>query len=133
MIARITFMVRILIVDDSEFALSGLKVLLAGRADCELCGEAHDGRQAVMKAIDLSPDLIILDYSMPGMDGLHAAQEIYKVLPEVFILMCTLFPSRELEKEALKYGVKRVVAKAEMSRALAAALDDIRLAPKSVS
>ena len=124
---------RILIVDDSDFARTGLKVLLAGRTDCEVCGEANDGRQAVMKAIDLNPDLIILDYSMPGMDGLHVAQEIYKALPEAFILICTLFPSKELEREALKYGVRHVISKAEMSRALIAVFEDIRHNAKPVS
>jgi DNA-binding NarL/FixJ family response regulator len=124
---------RILIVDDSDFARTGLKVLLAGRTDCEVCGEANDGRQAVMKAIDLNPDLIILDYSMPGMDGLHVAQEIYKALPATLILMCTLFPSRELEKEAMKYGVRHVISKAEMSKALIAVLEGIRHTSKSVS
>jgi DNA-binding NarL/FixJ family response regulator len=124
---------RILIVDDSDFARTGLKVLLAGRSDCEVCGEANDGRQAVMKAIDLNPDLIILDYSMPGMDGLHVAQEIYKALPATLILMCTLFPSRELEKEAMKYGVRHVISKAEMSKALIAVLEGIRHTSKPVS
>ncbi len=116
---------RILIVDDSDFARTGLKVLLAGRQDCEICGEANDGKQAVMKAIDLNPDLIILDYSMPGMDGLHVAQEIYKALPSTLILICTLFPSRELEKEAMKYGVKHVISKAEMSKGLVAVIEGI--------
>jgi two-component system response regulator NreC len=124
---------RILIVDDSDFARTGLKVLLAGRSDCEVCGEANDGRQAVMKAIDLNPDLIILDYSMPGMDGLHVAQEIYKALPEAFILICTLFPSKELEREALKYGVRHVISKAEMSKALVAVFEDLRHNAKPVS
>jgi two-component system response regulator NreC len=116
---------RILIVDDSDFARTGLKVLLAGRSDCEICGEANDGRQAVKKAIELNPDLIILDYSMPGMDGLHVAQEIYKSLPTTLILICTLFPSRELEREAMKYGVRHVISKAEMSKALVAVIEDI--------
>ena len=124
---------RILIVDDSDFARAGLKVLLAGRPDCEICGEASDGRQAVMKAIDLSPDMIILDYSMPGMDGLHVAQELNKALPAAQILICTLFPSRELEREAMKYGVRQVISKAEMSRALMAAIEDFRHDPKPVS
>jgi two-component system response regulator NreC len=124
---------RILIVDDSEFARSGLKVLLGGRTDCEVCGEANDGKQAVLKAIDLNPDLIILDYSMPGMDGLHVAQEIYKALPAAQIVMCTLFPSRELEKEAVKYGVKQVISKAEMSKALVAAIEDFRPSANSIS
>src|SRR6202035_3927113 len=117
---------RLLIVDDIEFARTGLKVLLAGREDCEVCGEANDGRQAVMKAIDLIPDLIILDYSMPGMDGLHVAQEIYKALPSALILMCTLFPSRELEREAMKYGVKHVISKAEMSKGLVSVLETLQ-------
>src|ERR1700681_1645426 len=124
---------RILIVDDSDFARTGLKVLLAGRSDCEVCGEANDGRQAVMKAIDLNPDMIILDYSMPGMDGLHVAQEIYKALPSTLILICTLFPSRELEREAMKYGVRHVISKAEMSKALIAVLEGIRHTSKPVS
>jgi len=124
---------RILIVDDSEFARTGLKVLLAGRTDCEICGEANDGRQAVLKAIDLNPDLIILDYSMPGMDGLHVAQEIYKALPTTLILICTLFPSRELEREAMKYGVRHVISKSEMSKALVAVIEGVRHNPQTVS
>lgn len=124
---------RILIVDDSDFARTGLKVLLAGRSDCEICGEANDGRQAVMKAIDLNPDMIILDYSMPGMDGLHVAQELNKALPAALILICTLFPSRELEREAMKYGVSQVISKSEMSKALMAAIEDFRHNPKPVS
>jgi two-component system response regulator NreC len=124
---------RILIVDDSDFARTGLKVLLAGRTDCEICGEANDGRQAVMKAIDLNPDMIILDYSMPGMDGLHVAQEINKALPSTLILICTLFPSRELEREAMKYGVRHVISKAEMSKSLVAVIEGIHHNPKTVS
>jgi two-component system response regulator NreC len=124
---------RILIVDDSDFARTGLKVLLAGRSDCEICGEATDGRQAVMKAIDLNPDLIILDYSMPGMDGLHVAQEIFKALPTTLILICTLFPSRELEREAMKYGVRHVISKAEMSKALVAVIEEIHHGSSTVS
>src|ERR1700688_3338883 len=124
---------RILIVDDSEIARTGLKVLLTGRTDCEICGEANDGRQAIMKAISLSPDLIILDYSMPGMDGLLVAQEIYKALPTTLILICTLFPSRELEREAMKYGVRHVISKAEMSKELVAVIEEIHHGSSTVS
>lgn len=124
---------RIFIIDDSEFARTGLKVLLAGRSDCEICGEASDGRQAVMKVIDLNPDLIILDYSMPGMDGLQVAQEIFKALPEALILICTLFPSRELEREAMKYGVRHVISKAEMSKELVAVIEEIHHGSSTVS
>lgn len=117
---------RILIVDDSDYALTGLRALLRSRAGCEVCGEAKSGRQAVSKAIELKPDLVLLDYSMPDIDGLQAAQEIYKALPSVFILLCTLFPSRELEREAVKYGVRHVISKAEMSKALLAVIEEMR-------
>ena len=123
---------RILIVDDSDFARTGLRVLLGGRADCEICGEAADGDQAVMKAIDLAPDLIILDYSMPGTDGLHVAREIYKSLPDTLILICTLFPSRELEREAMKYGVRHVISKAEMSKTLVSLIEGFHNSPRII-
>jgi DNA-binding NarL/FixJ family response regulator len=122
---------RILIVDDSEIARTGLKFLLAGHEGVEVCGEAIDGKQGVVKAIDLNPDLVILDYSMAGMDGLHAAQEIAKAVPKAMILICTLFPSRELEVEAMKVGVKRVIAKSEMSKGLISIIDNIRSKPNN--
>ena len=117
---------RILIIDDSEIARTGLKFLLAGREDCEVCGEANDGKQGIIKAIDLNPDLIVLDYSMAGMDGLLAAQEISKAVPRACILLCTLFPSHELEVEAMKVGVKQVISKSEMSKGLISVIDNIR-------
>jgi two-component system, NarL family, response regulator NreC len=122
---------RILIVDDSEIARTGLKFLLAGHEGCEVCGEANDGKQGIIKAIDLNPDLIILDYSMAGMDGLHVAQEISKAVPKAWILICTLFPSHELEVEALKVGVRQVISKSEMSKGLISVIDNIRNTPKS--
>jgi hypothetical protein len=61
------------------------------------------------------------------------AQEIYKALPTALILICTLFPSRELEKEAMKYGVRHVISKAEMSKALMAVIEDVRHNAKPVS
>jgi len=70
---------------------------------------------------------------MPGMDGLHVAQEIYKALPATHILICTLFPSRELEREAMKYGIRHVISKAEMSKTLVAVLEGLRLDSKPVS
>ena len=67
------------------------------------------------------------------MDGLHVAQEIYKALPSTLILICTLFPSRELEREAMKYGVRHVISKAEMSKSLVAVIEGIHHNPKTVS
>jgi DNA-binding NarL/FixJ family response regulator len=118
---------RILIADDSDLARAGLKVLLGTRLDCEICAEASNGMQAISRAIEFNPDLIILDYSMPGMDGLLAAQEIYKAVPSAQILMCTLFPSAALEVEAMKYGVGHVISKAEMSVSLLSAIEEIAI------
>lgn len=123
---------RIMIADDSELARAGLKVLLGTRLDCEVCAEASDGPQAVCKAIESKPDLIILDYSMPGMDGLHAAQEITKALPAAHILICTLFPSRALELEASKHGIGQVISKSEMSGSLLEAIEDFSRKKKSI-
>jgi len=67
------------------------------------------------------------------MDGLHVAQEIFKALPATLILICTLFPSRELEREAMKYGIRHVISKAEMSKALVAVLEGIQPDSRSVS
>jgi DNA-binding NarL/FixJ family response regulator len=116
---------RILIADDSDLARAGLKVLLGSRRDYEICAEASNGRQAISKAIEVNPDLIILDYSMPGMDGLLTAQEIYKALPSVHILLCTLFSSPALEMEAMKHGVGHVISKTEMSKSLLSAIEEI--------
>ena len=117
---------RIFIVDHDANARKMTRCFLESRARCEVCGEATDGKQGVIKAIDLNPDLVILDYSMAGMDGLHAAQEISKAVPRACILICTLFPSHELEVEALKVGVKQVISKSEMSKGLITIIENIR-------
>lgn len=121
-----------MIADDSELARAGLKVLLGSRLDCEICAEASDGPQAICKAIESRPDLVILDYSMPGMDGLQAAQEITKALPTVYILICTLFPSRALEVEAMKYGIGQVISKTEMSGSLLNAIEEYQKNKKPI-
>ncbi len=115
---------RILVADDSQFARTGLRMLIESRPDCEICAEVTDGDQEVLQAIELRPDLVILDFSMPVLDGLHAAQKISKAVPTAQVVICTLFSSRELESEAMKFGV-RVISKSEMSRSLLSTLDEI--------
>ena len=90
-----------------------LKLLVETQAGWEVCGEAENGQEAVAKASELLPDLIIMDLAMPEMDGIRASRAISTAMPAVPILMHTLHYSPELELEAKKVGVRRVVAKAE--------------------
>jgi DNA-binding NarL/FixJ family response regulator len=115
---------RILIADDHEWVLRGLRTLLGANSGWEICGDAADGREAVAKAIELSPDLIVMDLAMPGLDGLGAAQEIRKLLPSVPVVLNTLYGTAELHWEAAKHGVQRVVEKSEPG-ALIAALEEL--------
>ena len=74
---------RILIADDHESVLRGLRAMLGANPAWKICGDAVDGKEAVVRATKLRPDLIVMDFAMPRMDGLTAAQEIHKLLPTV--------------------------------------------------
>jgi DNA-binding NarL/FixJ family response regulator len=103
----------ILIVDDSPVIRHSLRVVLERGAEWEVCGEAENGREGVEKAVQLCPDLILLDLSMPVMNGFQAARELRRLLPRIPILMFTNFDSPYIEKEALASGVKAVKSKSD--------------------
>ena len=116
-------MTRILIADDRESMRMALKTLFVLRPTWEICGEAEDGREAVSKATNLRPDLIVLDFKMPLVDGLQAAQEIGRNLPTTPIVMYTLYKDEQLELVAKSAGVRRVVAKEEGVHQLLGAIE----------
>jgi DNA-binding NarL/FixJ family response regulator len=90
-----------------------LRQLFESRSGWEVCGEAVNGRDAVEKAQQLKPDLIVLDLSMPEMDGLQAARVLKSVMPEVPIILFTNFGQDPfIEREALAVGIRDVVSKA---------------------
>ena len=101
------------------------QVLTGSVEHCEIF-EAENGKEAIAKAQDLRPDLVILDLVMPLTDGLTASREITKLLPDVPILLHTLYSSPQLELEAGKVGVRRVVPKSESS-VLVSAVQEILL------
>ena len=103
---------RVLIADDQEFTRKTLRALIASCSGWEVCGEAADGTQAIQKAIELQPDLVVLDLRMPVVDGLRAARAIFKAMPTVPILIYTLFVSPELAVRAKNAGVRQIVDKA---------------------
>jgi len=86
---------RILIADDHESVLRGLRASLGANPGWEICGDATDGKEAIARAAELCPDLIVMDFAMPRLDGLRAAQEIRKLLRSVPIVMNTLYGSAE--------------------------------------
>ena len=114
--------IRILIADDHSGVRKMLKLLVETQAGWQVCGEAENGQEAIVKASELHPDLIIMDLAMPVMDGIRASRAISTTMPAVPILMHTLHYSAELELEAKKVGVRRVVAKAEGGDALIGAI-----------
>ena len=78
---------------------------------CEVCGEAVNGREAVAKAVQLKPDLVVLDFAMPKLDGLKTASEIHQVLPQVPVVMFTMYAA-QVKQEVQKHGICRLVDKA---------------------
>jgi len=107
---------RILIVDDSPLVRQRLRDMLQQHSQWIVCGEAANGRDAVEKAQVTNPDVIVLDFLMPGMDGLQTAREIGKLLPSIPILMFTMHLSRQLVEEARNVGIRGAVAKSDASR-----------------
>jgi DNA-binding NarL/FixJ family response regulator len=105
---------RILIADDNLPVRLGLRRLLEKQPGWEVCGEAVDGRDAIQKSRELHPDLVILDFLMPCVNGLEAAHEINKTDPRVPILLCTIFLSEQLMEQARKAGVRGAVSKTDI-------------------
>jgi DNA-binding NarL/FixJ family response regulator len=123
-------MTRILIADDRELMRVALRTLFVLRPSWEICGEAEDGREAVAKATELQPDVIVLDFRMPMVDGLEAADEICRTMPATPIVMYTLYKSVHLEAAARLVGVRRVVAKEDGVEGLLHAIEAELVAEK---
>ena len=114
---------RILIADDHESVLRRVRAMLDSPPNWEVCGEAVNGREAVAKAVQLKPDLVVLDFAMPQLDGLKTASEIHQVLPEVPIVMFSMY-AEQVENEVQKYGITRLVDKAH-SDALVSSVQEL--------
>jgi DNA-binding NarL/FixJ family response regulator len=117
---------RIFIADDHEVVRKGLISLLEAQTDWEVCGEAADGREAVEKAQELKPDIIILDIGMPSLNGLEATRQILKVNPDAKILVLTLHDSDSVVREVLNAGARGFLLKSDAARDLVAAAEALR-------
>ncbi|GAC1427837.1 MAG: hypothetical protein NVS1B11_17890 [Terriglobales bacterium] len=108
----------ILIVDDNAAVRRSLRRVLESHPQWEVCGEAANGCEAITKAQQLQPDLIVLDLSMPVMNGLDAAGAIKGLMPDISILMFTVCSNSQLERVATAVGVNAVSSKLEPSALL---------------
>ncbi|MGH9679509.1 MAG: response regulator [Candidatus Acidiferrales bacterium] len=111
-------MTRILIADDNAHVRHALRMLLERDAEWKVCGEATDGRDAVQRAMDMKPDLIVLDFQMPGMNGLQAACEIAKFSHDTPVLLCSVHLNDMLVTEARRAGIQGAVSKSNATEIL---------------
>lgn len=118
--------IRVLLVDDHALFREGLAGILNAQPDFQVIGEASDGLEAIIKARELAPDLILMDIGMPGIDGLEATRRIKHELPAVTIVMLTVSDDEERLFEAIKNGAQGYLVKSirahEMLRLLRGAM-----------
>jgi DNA-binding NarL/FixJ family response regulator len=115
----------ILIADDAEPIRRNLKAIIAEQDGWLVCGEAVDGPEAVLLAGRLKPDLIILDFAMPILDGMLAARDILKLTPGVQIVLYTLHKNAQLDRAAAKIGIRKVFSKSDDPSELLAGLKEL--------
>jgi DNA-binding NarL/FixJ family response regulator len=102
---------RILVVDDTPAIRRSLRLYIESETDWEICGEAENGKIAIERVRELKPDVVILDLSMPVMNGLDAARHIKAIAPRTHLLMLTLHRYPQLLAEARKVGIADVLSK----------------------
>lgn len=106
--------VRILLVDDNPSVRHYLRAILEQQASWRVCGEARTGAEALQKVLAAPPDLILLDYQMPDLNGVDVAKQIFELFPKIPILMVTIHLSRQLAEAARLAGVRGACAKQDV-------------------
>ncbi len=115
-------MPRVLVVDDHAFIRRGVNSILQAFPEWELCGEAENGQEAVRLADELKPGVIIMDVSMPVLNGIEATKIISKAHPEIKIVLLTLHDSAELLRSGFRAGAKGYLLKSDAEQELLKAL-----------
>jgi two-component system nitrate/nitrite response regulator NarL len=113
---------RILIADDNEVVRLGVRSLLSSRRDWEICGDAANGREAITKVWELCPDIIILDLSMPVMNGFEAAAEIRRITPSIKIVFLSI---HDVPATAREVGADAFVSKTSSAQELIATIERV--------
>ena len=118
-------MTRILIADDHDVVRSGLRSILEVRDNWEIVAEAADGREAIAKAVETSPDIAIIDYSLPLINGIEATRQIRARVPKTEILIFTMHDSEALVGELLEAGARAYLLKSDAKQYLLTAVESL--------
>jgi len=117
--------IKVLIVDDHAILRDGISALLSLAADIEVIGEAENGREAIDRARQLAPDVVLMDIAMPAMDGLEATRRIHKEFPQMKVLTLTQYDDREHLLSLLEAGAEGFISKTAASSELASAIRSV--------
>src|SRR5256885_10363697 len=117
---------RILLADDHEIVRRGLRALLEKHEGWEVCGEASDGREAIDKALQLNPDVIIVDVGMPNLNGLDTTRQLMQYDPNFKVIVLTITDSDQVIREALDAGARGFVLKSDAARDLVSAVEALQ-------
>jgi DNA-binding NarL/FixJ family response regulator len=118
-------MIRILIADDHEVVRSGLRKILEAQPNWEVVAEAGDGKDAIHKAAETRPDVAVLDYSLPLVNGIEATRQIRARLPKTEVLIFTMHDNETLIQELLKAGARGYLLKSDAKRHLIGAIESL--------
>jgi DNA-binding NarL/FixJ family response regulator len=116
---------RLLVVDDHAVVRRGVRALLESQPGWDICGEAADGQEAIRKAAELKPDIVVLDISLPGLNGLEATSRILKESPASEVLILTMHHSEDLAQQVIKAGARGYVLKSDADQNLVAAVEKL--------
>ncbi len=114
---------RILVADDHDIIRRGLRQLLTSHEGWEVCGEAKTGREAIALAEELQPEVVVLDITMPEMNGLEAARRLHKQFPKMGILILTMHFSEQLVREIVAAGARGYILKSDADSDLPSAIE----------
>jgi len=114
--------IRTLVVDDNADFRQRVKEFLASEPEIEVVGEAADGQEAILKARELQPDLVLMDVRMPGINGISATRQLKDEMPELKVLMLSLYDIDEYRKAALDSGASGYVVKIKLVQELIPAI-----------
>jgi DNA-binding NarL/FixJ family response regulator len=118
-------MIRILIADDHEVVRSGLRNILEAQSNWQVVAEASDGKEAIEKAAQTKPDVAVIDYSLPLINGIEATRQIRARLPKTEVLIFTMHDSETLIQELLKAGARGYLLKSDAKRYLIDAIESL--------